>query len=45
VLSPANVNMADFGKLFSTSVDGRVYAQPPRLQSGGCSLNWEVSAN
>jgi fibronectin type 3 domain-containing protein len=28
VLSPANVNVADFGKLFSTSVDGRVYAEP-----------------
>jgi hypothetical protein len=28
LLTPANVNATDFGKLFSTSLDGQAYAQP-----------------
>src|SRR5262249_11392848 len=28
VLTPANVNSASFGKLFKTSLDGQIYAQP-----------------
>ncbi|MGA7501701.1 MAG: hypothetical protein WBX00_33630, partial [Isosphaeraceae bacterium] len=28
VLTPSNVNSADFGKIFSVPVDGQIYAQP-----------------
>src|SRR5690348_11140587 len=27
-LTPANVNVADFGKYYSAPVDGQIYAQP-----------------
>jgi len=28
VLTPTNVDQANFGKIFSCTVDGRIYAQP-----------------
>ncbi len=42
VLTPANVNVTNFGKLFSYSVDGRIYAQPlyvPNVSINGVSHN------
>jgi len=42
VLAPANVNSAQFGKLFSCPVDGFAYAQPlyaPGLTIGGATRN------
>jgi len=38
ILTPANVDPTNFGKLFSSPVDGRVYAQPlyvPNVNIGG----------
>jgi fibronectin type 3 domain-containing protein len=32
-LTPANVNSTDFGKLFATTVDGQVYAEPLYLEN------------
>ena len=33
VLTPANVNSTDFGKLFSVKLDGQMYAQPLYVQN------------
>jgi fibronectin type 3 domain-containing protein len=33
VLTPANVNSTSFGKLFATTVDGQVYAEPLYLEN------------
>jgi fibronectin type 3 domain-containing protein len=33
ILTPANVNSTDFGKLFSTTVDGQVYAEPLYMEN------------
>ena len=33
ILSPANVNTSNFGKLFTDAVDGQVYAQPLYVQN------------
>jgi hypothetical protein len=33
ILTPANVNSTDFGKLFATTVDGQVYAEPLYMQN------------
>ncbi len=46
-LSPANVNTATFGKLFSCPVDGAIYAQPlwiPQLTISGAKHNVVVVA-
>ncbi len=41
-LSPANVNSGQFGRLYSFSVDGQIYAQPlylPGVSIGGTTYN------
>src|SRR5215472_16237568 len=42
LLAPSNVNVTDFGKLFSQSVVGKIYGQPlyvPNLNIGGTTHN------
>ena len=42
VLNPANVNVSQFGKLFSWSVDGWIFAQPlyvPGVRIGSATVN------
>jgi hypothetical protein len=42
ILTPANVNSSQFGKLFTVTVDGSVYAQPlylPNVSIGGGTHN------
>ena len=46
-LTPANVNTASFGKLFSCTVDGSIYAQPlwiPNLTINGAQHNVVIVA-
>jgi hypothetical protein len=38
ILTPSNVNAADFGKLFTVSLDGDVYAQPLYVPKVGVPL-------
>ncbi|MBU6410382.1 MAG: hypothetical protein KGR98_08335, partial [Verrucomicrobia bacterium] len=40
VLTPSNVNVNNFGKLFSHGVDGQVYAQP--LYVSGVDINGQI---